>query len=76
MTKQMVHELFRGFIVTVRKDRVIICLGYVDAPSNLLGYTKESEKNAMDICEANGILASREIKREYGYNLVRLTFNI
>ena len=75
MTKEFIHNIFKGFITTVRKNRVIICLGYIDAPENFLQYTKEKEDKVANICRENNIEYSREVKTECGKRIVRITFN-
>lgn len=76
MTKELIHKIFKGYITTVRKNRVIICLGYIDAPENYLKYDPENEKKVIEICKANNFEFNREIKTEYGKKIVRITFNI
>ncbi len=76
MTKEFIHKIFKGYITTVRKNRVIVCLGYIDAPSNYLKWTPENEKKVINICKTNNIEYNREVKTEYGKKIVRITFNI
>lgn len=72
MTKEKVHEIYKGFIVTVRKDQAIICLGYTDAPENFFRWTKVRENSAVNIAKNNRLAYRKEVKREYGYQIVRL----
>lgn len=74
--KSYIHDLFKGFIVTVRKSRVVICLGYINAPENFMAYSEEAEAKAIRICEDNGFQWKREVKTEYGKRIVRITFDI
>lgn len=76
MTKAIIHELFRGHITTVRKNQVIICIGYVDAPENFKKYTKEEEEEITDICKECGFDFHIEEKKEYGLTIKRIRFEI
>ena len=76
MTAKEIHKLLSGFIVTVRKNKVIVCLGYTDAPENFMQYNETKEAKALEILNGVGIEPSRHIERDYKYHIIRLKFTI
>ena len=76
MTKKEAHKIFKGFITTVRGGQIIICLGYVNAPDNFKAWTPEEEEKAIKLAKAYGLDYKKEVKREDGFNLVRIRISI
>ena len=72
MAKKEMHEMFKDYIVTCRKDKAIIHLGYLNAPEGYAEYSEERERQIIDICERNGLQYERKAMNDLGYRAVRI----
>lgn len=77
-TKQIYKEAFANFPTTFRKDKVIIRLGYKDAPENFMQYSVEKEARLVEILSFYKIrdFKREEIKDENKYKMTRYIVNM
>lgn len=76
MTKEQIHELLKGYIVTVRNGKAVVCLGYITDETNCLIYSPEAQAKVEDICKSNNLSYIVKHGTEYGMKIVRMYIDL